>query len=263
MSMFDFRRGAPRGGRLAVAALLAVLSTLAGRPAFAQGCPIGTHMLGGGNAGWWACAPIPGSETVLVPNDPTPSWAQGPSIDPLAGRIEAATTLFQLEAQKSQELKARIAKDPAFAAQYRDYVKGTWQNFRQAPSAPPGEYCAALFTREGNAVAVVGPGGENSGALLIFSGRDVPTPESPAKVKVTLDQTDSPSQTVLAYNHRLTGAGRGAMTLAVPTVDGLLDGILDTHRFELTLDGQSIYKIEWHGGFAARDALKRCIANRK
>jgi hypothetical protein len=34
--------------------------------------------------------------------------------------------------------------------------------------------------------------------------------------------------------------------------------MLDVHAFDLALNGKTVAKVEWTGGFAARDKLRAC-----
>ncbi len=84
------------------------------------------------------------------------------------------------------------------------------------------------------------------------------------KIAVTLAQTgEDPSQTVQTFNYVQRGQTYGAIAFAVPTFDALLDNIEDAHWFELSIDGESVARVEWTGGHAARDALRRCAAARE
>jgi len=246
--------------RLASAALLAALWLVAS-PAHAQGCPPGTFQTGGGNAGWVGCAPVYDPWAGYgVDADPTPSWARGPSIDPLAGRIEAATTIFEMEAARYEELQRRLAMDPEFAEAYRRYTDGVWEHFQRSEH----QQCAALFAREGNFVLMFETGGEQGGALLVFVGRDVPAPRTPERIRITLRQNDDEQpQRVQAYNYRVPETELGAVALAVPSIEALIDNMLDTHSFALEVRGESIFALEWHSGVASRDALARCVAHRR
>lgn len=248
------------------ASVLAFVGLTSGTAAQAEGgtCPPGMYPVGG--IGWSSCAPIPGAgggsaaPNYPIAQDATPSWARGASIDPLAGRIEAATTLFQLEAQRTEQLQRRLASDPAFAAAYQRYLTGSWDFFRQSPSAPPGEHCAALFLREGRGVMLAGPGGDYRGTLLVFLGKEIPRPAKPGKISVTLNQTESPPQTVKAFTYQLPGSDWNAIALAIPSVADLLDNMLDRHDFSLSLKGREIFTIGWTSGNTARDRLRQCLA---
>lgn len=62
--------------RLALPALSIVVSltsaVMSNMPAYGNVCPPGTYQQGGGNAGWIACAPIPGANP--APSQPSGRW---------------------------------------------------------------------------------------------------------------------------------------------------------------------------------------------
>ena len=98
----------------AVSAALFAVIAFAATPALGQSCPPGMIATGGGNAGWVGCNPAYDPWAgVSVDTDPTPGWARGPSIDPLAGRIEAATTIFMLVVPQQEQRIVSIERgDP-------------------------------------------------------------------------------------------------------------------------------------------------------
>ena len=104
-----------------------------------------------------------------------------------------------------------------------------------------------------------GPAGDYKGALLTFYGQDIPRPSSVQKVRVTLNQSNDKPQTVQVFNYAMPGYDYGAITMAVPTIEALLEGMEDTQSFELVMDGKSIAKVGWEGGLAARDKLRQCV----
>jgi hypothetical protein len=247
------------GVRLLPAGIILVAAMLCGpATARAQSCPPGMMSTGGGSAGWVGCAPIYDPwQGVSSDPDPTPSWARGPSIDPLAGRIAAATTLFELEARRTEDLQRRLASDPEFARAYRRYVDGAWELFGRTDR----RQCAAVFSREGSLVLMFEAGGDQPGALLVFVGRGLPTPAKPRTIKVELRQNrDAKAQSVKAFSYRVPETELGALALSVPTMSALLDNMLDDHSFELSIDGRKALEIAWQGGAASRDALARCVA---
>ena len=71
-------------------------------------------------------------------------------------------------------------------------------------------------------------------------------------------------QTVRAYNYTETRVkGVGAIALAVPFADALLDNISDHLDFKLEIDGKEVQAIGMHSGLSARDNLRQCIDRRK
>lgn len=252
--------GMARARRSIVAFSLLVGFTFAATPANAQhgGCPPGLGAIGGGSAGWVGCAPIYDPwQGVPINPDPTPSWARGPSIDPLAGRIAAATTLFELEAARTIDLQRRLASDPEFARAYRRYTDGGWDLFEQADR----RQCAALFSRERSILLMFETVGDRPAALLVFIGRDLPAPEKPRTLRVELRQNqDATAQSVKAFNYRMPQTAAGAVAIATPTMAALLDNMLDDHRFELSISGQKVFEIAWRNAADSRETLARCVA---
>lgn len=182
------------------------------------------------------------------------SYAPGP--DPMARELEKAIAMEKL-ALEGQVATLKLESDP----QYRRYVNGGWTYFQDAIAARPGELCTAFFTKRDSFVAVTGPDGETADAWLTFWGPDVPTPVDAKRVNVSLAQSGgNPPQMVSAFNSFNPANGMGGITLRVPTVDGLLDNMLDVHSFTVSLDGKTVSQIDWTGGHAARDQLRACIA---
>lgn len=51
---------------------------------------------------------------------------------------------------------------------HKKYTNGYWDFFQASSSAKPGEYCTAMFMRQDMSVAILGPGGDYRGALMLF-----------------------------------------------------------------------------------------------
>lgn len=180
----------------------------------------------------------------------------------MQARMGMATGMIQM-LQHSVDNAAKLAKlkkNPLYAK----YENGGWDFFQDHAKPAPGEYCAAFYWKKDGFVRLSGPGGDYQGALLTFWGEDIPKPDKVRKVKVSLSQSDGgPPQTVEALNYYLPGDVYGAIALTVPSMDALLDNMLDVLGFDLVMKGQSVAKVEWRGGLAARDKLKKCVAARK
>ncbi len=184
-----------------------------------------------------------------------------PPADPTGERTNMAAAMAAMMGATggdSAEL-AELKKDPLYAR----YENGGWDFYQDKEDALPGEYCAAFYWKKSGLVRLSGPGTDYEGALLTFWSDDIPKPDSVRKLKVTLNQSDgSPPQTVEAINYKLRGEPYGAIALTVPSLDALLDNMLDVHGFDLFVSGKSVAKVDWTGGFAARDRLKSCAAKR-
>ncbi len=189
-----------------------------------------------------------------------------PPRDPMDIRMDlAAGSIFALHAYATDEIE-KMKRDPEMGP----IIRGKWDFFQDTNDASPGEYCAALYMNMAGLVRLSGPGGNYRGALLTFWGPNIPQPQKVRWVSVTLrqvvnnDPNISSTQTVRAYNYTETRVkGLGAIALAVPSSDALLNNISDHLDFKLEIDGKEVQAIGVHSGLSARDNLRQCIANRK
>lgn len=189
--------------------------------------------------------------------------SSAPRFDPMQALLSKAKSVSTVALQQTGELAGRL-KDPAFKQAYDRYTNGGWDYFQDHAKALPGDYCAAFYWKGSGMVRLSGPGGDYKGALLTFWSDDIPNPGGVKKVKVMLSQSDGGTpQTVEAFNYKLPGDAYGAIALAVPSLDALLDNMLDTHGLEISMQGKQVAKVDWTGGFAARDQLRRCVSKRK
>jgi hypothetical protein len=179
---------------------------------------------------------------------------RAPAPDPMRLRIDASLSALGAMVE-NMERQAAMQRDP----KYKRYREGFWDHFQASAKPRPGHGCVAMFANLDGAVAVAGPGGEYTGAMLIFWGLDVPRPGKVVTISVSLNQFDGPVQTVKALNYTLPGGRAGAIAFTVPTIDAALDMMVDRQPFELSIEGKPVMKIEWHGGLAARDKLRACV----
>jgi hypothetical protein len=179
---------------------------------------------------------------------------RGQAPDPMRLRIDASLSALGAMVQ-NMEQKAAIRQDP----KYTRYREGFWDHFQASATPRPGQGCVAMFANLDGAVALAGPGGEYTGAMLVFWGLDVPKPDQVATISVSLNQFDGPVQTVKALNYTLPGGTAGAIAFTVPTIDAALETMVDRQPFELSIEGRPVMKIEWHGGLGARDTLRACV----
>lgn len=183
---------------------------------------------------------------------------RAPAPDPMRTRIDASlSALTAMVANMEQQ--AALQRDP----KYKRYREGFWDHFQASATPRPGQGCVAMFANLDGAVAVAGPGGEYTGAMLVFWGLDVPKPGKVATISVSLNQFDGPVQTVKALNYTLPGGTAGAIAFTVPTIDAALETMVDRQPFELSVKGKPVMKIEWHGGHAARDTLRACVKGKR
>ena len=147
----------------------------------------------------------------------------------------------------------------------RFYKEGYWQFFQASSNAKKGEYCTAMFSKEGMSVSILGPGGDYKGALMMFGSLDsqntvFPASKSSTKVTVTLKQGNDAPATLKAFNYTLGESQNPVIVFAVPTIEAAMEGMEDKLDFHLQYDGKNIGDIEWHSGNKAREELKKCLA---
>lgn len=181
--------------------------------------------------------------------------------DPMTRHLEASIAQLSAEVRRSAEAVARgeVSPAPTQDPQRQAYEAGFWEHFQDKHNAKPGEYCVALFKSTDGIISVSGPGRDYDGALLTFWGLDIPKPADVRKIKVALDQTNSPTQTVTAFNYTAPTGGAGALALSVPVLTGLTNNMLNDHNFKLTVEGKKVFDATWHDGVNARNKLVQCV----
>lgn len=188
-----------------------------------------------------------------------------PPRDPMDIRMDlAAGSIFALHSAATDEIQ-KMKADPEMGP----IIRGKWDFFQDTNDPAPGEYCAALYMNMAGLIRLSGPGGKYRGALLTFWGPNIPQPQNVRWVSVTLKQVvdndpgHSSTQTVRAYNYTETRVkGVGAIALAVPSADALINNISDHLDFKLEIDGKEVQAIGMNNGLSARDSLRTCIAKR-
>lgn len=200
------------------------------------------------------------------------SDGKGCSADPAAAGSAAGS--FDVLGNIMDTTKKEINAKQAVATSKQEFLSGDarkkhedgyWQQFQAFSGARPGEYCAAMFARQGMSVTVLGPGGDYRGALMIFSALDdsaFPKSAQPTVIPVSLKQGSDPAATVRVFNFTIGQWQTPILAFAVPSIEAALQGMDDRLDFHLEHEGKPIGSIEWHSGHAARDALKQCLAGR-
>lgn len=182
--------------------------------------------------------------------------------DPMAAAMAAMSDVSRSAGMSAQEIEAR-KRDPKFRAAYERYHNGGWDNLQDGDSPEPGEYCVALYSKGDVMLRISGPGGDYRGALMTFSGGKITGSQDVRKIKVTLNQSDGSSQTVRAFNYQLPGEAYGSIAFAVPTIEAAMAEMNERQGFEVLVSGQSVARLDWSGGLAARRKLEQCLAKRK
>jgi hypothetical protein len=157
------------------------------------------------------------------------------------------------------------AQEDFFASDlFKKMKDGHWQHFQANSKAKDGEYCTAMFIRDNMSVALLGPGGQYRGALMMFTALyntdTFPKSEQPRVIQVTLKQASDPAATVGVFNFNMGAMQTPVIVFAVPTIEAAMQGMEDKLDFRLQYEGQDIGSIEWHSGLAARDELKKCLS---
>lgn len=144
--------------------------------------------------------------------------------------------------------------------------EGYWQFFQASSKAKKGEYCTAVFMKEGMGVSIIGPGGDYKGALMMLFRSDdtpaFPASETMTKIPVTLKQGSDAPVNIKALNYTIGSWKTPVVVFAVPTIDAAMEGMDDKLDFHLQYEGQKIVDVEWHSGKIARDELKKCLAGK-
>jgi hypothetical protein len=183
-----------------------------------------------------------------------------------SGSFDALANIMDKTKQEinAKEAVATAKEDMFGSEEYKKMQEGHWQYFQANSSAKRGEYCTAMFIKQNMSVAILGPGGQYQGALMMFTalaGNDAfPQSEQPRTIQVTLKQGSDPAATVGVFNFNLGKWQTPVITFAVPSIEAALQGMEDKLDFHLQYEGQDIGAIEWHSGLAARDELKKCLA---
>jgi len=193
--------------------------------------------------------------------DSASAASPGGSFDVLGNIMD--TTKKEINAKEAVD----GSKEDFFKSEYhKKYNEGYWEYFQANSAAKPGEYCTAMFIKKDFAVAILGPGGEYRGALMIFTPlnghENFPQSEQPRVIKVTLKQASDPPATVGVFNFNIGAWESPAVAFAVPTIEAAMQGMEETLDFHLQHEGNSIGDIEWHSGVAARAELKKCLERR-
>ncbi len=103
-----------------------------------------------------------------------------------------------------------------------------------------------------------------NGALLMFTGENIPKPQRFEEVTVTLTQTPDPPATVRAFIRARAPSmyNFGTLVIAVPEMEAALSGIADEQEFILSIRGREVFRMTWKGGLQAAAELRACLNHR-
>ena len=160
---------------------------------------------------------------------------------------------------------ARLQKEKQEADDKRreQLTKGLWHV--KSTSTPEGNLCAATFAKytsgkngvDGGVVTIMGFQPPKQDAWVIFQGAALPKPRDVKKIKIGLQWDDEPVQTIPVLSSK-TSRDIGAITLTVPGLKAAVDGMRDSQRFKLSLNGKAVMTIQWTNGAKSIAALRAC-----
>lgn len=149
-------------------------------------------------------------------------------------------------------------------AEYQRWLEGSWTFFQSRNPAEPGEFCTAMFQGPQGMIALSGVDKSWDGALLMFTGDDIPKPRRFGEVTVTLTQTGDPPVTIRAYNRARDPRMNtlGSLVIAVPAMEAALAGMADEQEFALSMGGREVFRMSWKNGLQAAAELRKCLRER-
>lgn len=99
------------------------------------------------------------------------------------------------------------------------------------------------------------------GALLMFTGVNIPKPRKFREIAATLTQTGEAPAKVKVFNYaRDPRMGPfGTLVFAVPTMEAALAGMTDELEFAIAIDRKEVFRMAWKEGLMAGDELRKCV----
>lgn len=169
-------------------------------------------------------------------------------------------TQEELKLLEAQSRERQIEEE----ARYQRWLKGSWEFFQSREPAGPGEYCSAMFQSRDGMITLSGVDKSWDGALLMFTGENIPKPRKFREITATLTQTGDASAKVKVFNYaRDPRMGPfGTLVFAVPTMEAALAGMTDELEFVIAIEGKEVFRMAWKDGLKAGDQLRQCVRKR-
>lgn len=167
-----------------------------------------------------------------------------------------------LTLEEANALDAAIREqDARNAAEMDRWRNGFWEFFQSRAPAEPGEFCAAMFQNADGIITLTGLDDTWDGALLMFTGENVPSPRRFREITATLTQDGDAPASVRVFNYasdpRMNGLG--TLVFAVPSMTAALDGITDQQEFAVSIAGDEVFRAGWRDGRSAVEGMRRCL----
>lgn len=149
-------------------------------------------------------------------------------------------------------------------AAYDKWRTGSWDFFQGREDADPGEFCTAMYQNPQGLIALSGFDESWDGALLMLTGDNIPKPRRFQEVTVTLTQSGEAPVTIRAFNRARDPRmyDMGTIVIAVPTMEGAIDGMADEQEFVLSVRGREVFRMTWNDGLNAAGELRECLRGR-
>lgn len=169
-------------------------------------------------------------------------------------------TQEELKLLEAQSRERQIEEE----ARYQRWLNGSWEFFQSREPSGPGEYCTAMFQSRDGMITLSGLDKSWDGALLMFTGENIPKPRKFREITATLTQTGDAPAKVKVFNYaRDPRMGPfGTLVFAVPTMDAALAGMTDELEFAIAIDEKEVFRMAWKEGLKAVDELRKCVRKR-
>lgn len=170
-----------------------------------------------------------------------------------------------LTAEQAARLAAEsIEREAERQAEYDRWRAGSWQYFQGREDADPGEFCSAMYQNPQGIVTLSGFDDSWDGGLLMLTGDRIPKPRRFEEITVTLIQSGEAPVTIRAFNRARDPRmyDMGTIVIAVPTMEGAIEGMTDEQEFVLSVRGREVFRMAWKDGLNAAGELRKCLRGR-